>query len=44
MQARFVHWRSPLAATLILVLLVTVTSFIVTRKINDAEHKFYAPC
>ncbi len=37
MQRRFVQWRSPLAATLVLVLLLAVSSFIVTGRINKTE-------
>ena len=37
MQARFVHWGGPLAATFILVVLVVIASIIMTDRINDAE-------
>ena len=37
MQARFVHWGGPLAATFILVVLVVIASVIMTDRINDAE-------
>lgn len=33
------HWKSPLAATLILVLLIAAASFRVTDKINDMEEE-----
>ena len=39
MRRRFVHWKSPLAATLILVLLIAAASFRVTDKINDMEEE-----
>ncbi len=39
MRGRFVHWRSPLAATLILVLLITAASFVVSGRINEAEEE-----
>ena len=37
MQTRFVHWRSPVAATLILVLLIAAVSVFVTANVNDRE-------
>lgn len=37
MQARFVHWRSPVAATFILVLLIAIVSVVVTANVNDRE-------
>ena len=37
MQRRFVRWRSPVAATLLLVLFIAVASFIVTSQINETE-------
>lgn len=37
MQVRSVHWRSPVAATLILVLLIAIVSAFVTTNINDRE-------
>ena len=39
MQARFVHWRSPLAATLILVILMAAASVMVTSGVNTAEEE-----
>ena len=37
MGRRFVHWKGPVAATLILVLFIAAASFIVTGRINEAE-------
>ena len=37
MQKRFDRWRSPVAATLLLVLLIGAASFIVTEQINKRE-------
>lgn len=39
MGRRFVHWRSPLAATLVLLMLVAAISFFVTGRINRAEEE-----
>ena len=39
MQTRFVHWRSPLAATLILVILMAAASVMVTSGVNTAEEE-----
>ena len=39
MQRRFPHWGSPLAATMLLVLLITAASFAVTGRINTAEEE-----
>ena len=37
MRARMVHWRSPMAATLILVLLIAIASVAVTASVNNWE-------
>lgn len=39
MQTRLVHWRSPLAATLILVVAIVTASFYVTGRINNMEEQ-----
>lgn len=39
MEKRLAHWRSPLAATLILVLLIAAASFAVTGSINRIEEE-----
>lgn len=39
MGRRFVHWKSPLAVTMLFVLLIAAGSFVVTRQINDAEEE-----
>ena len=37
MRVRMVHWRSPVATTLILVLVIAIASAVVTTKVNDRE-------
>lgn len=37
MRVHTVHWRSPVAATLILVLLIALVSVVVTTRINERE-------
>ena len=39
MRLGFQHWKSPLAATLVLVILVAAASFVVTEQINRAEEE-----
>lgn len=39
MRTRIEHWRSPVAATLILVMLIAVTSIIITVKVNHQEEE-----
>ena len=37
MRRHLEHWRGPLAATLVLVILIAAASFFVTEQINRAE-------
>ena len=39
MRSRSVHWRSPLAVTLILIVFVAAASFLVTARINGVEEQ-----